>query len=312
MDTTDGTNYLSSIYDWIVANKDEKNMQYVLGLGDITQYDTDEEWTHAKAEITKMNGVVPYTLVRGGEPHDTKKQLDNYFANEVGYTENLKGYYEVGSVANTYSTFTYGENKFLIFSLDFAAVDAVLEWAGEVIESEQFKDYRVIITTHSYLYRDGNPCSQKTPSTAIPDKEQYTSDDKYNNGDEMWDKFISKHENIFLVLSGHFESNDIIASQAVGDNGNVVTQMMINPQGFDYKQKGETGMVCMLYFSADGNQVSVEWYSTYRNRFYKPSNQFDIDLTTMSLGGGVSTKYGYITARNYDPDNYPYALFTAE
>ena len=309
IDTTKGTNYLSSIYDWLVDNKDEKNMQYVLGLGDITQYDTDEEWIHAKAEITKLNGVVPYNLIRGGEPHDTKNQFNNYFANEAGYTANIAGYYEAGSVANTYSTFTYGENKYLIFSLDFAAVDDVLTWAGNVIESEQFKDYKVIITTHCYLYKDGNPCSQKTPSTAIPDKEQYTSDDKYNNGDEMWDKLISKHENIFLVLSGHFESNDIIASQVLGDNGNVITQMMIDPQGFDYKQGGETGMVCMLYFSADGSQVSVEWYSTYREQFYKPSNQFDIDLTTMSLGGGISTKYGYITARNYDPVNYPYALF---
>ncbi len=310
MDTKNDTNYLSYIYDWIVDNKEAKNMQYVLGLGDITQYDTDEEWIHAKSEITKLNGVVPYNLIRGGEPHDTKNQFNNYFANEAGYTANISGYYEAGSVANTYSTFTYGENKYLIFSLDFAAVDEVLTWAGNVIESEEFKDYKVIITTHCYLYRDGNPCSQSTPSTAIPDKEEYTSDDKYNNGDEMWDKFISKHENIFLVLSGHFESNDIIASQALGDNGNVITQMMINPQGFDYKQGGETGMVCMLYFSADGNNVSVEWYSTHREQYYKPSNQFDIDLSTMSLGGGVATKYGYITARNYDPINYPYALFT--
>ena len=308
-DTTDGTAYLSSIYDWIVDNKDAKNMQYVLGLGDITQYDTDEEWTYAKSHITKLNGVLPYTLVRGGLPHDSAEQFDKYFANEAGYTDNLKGYYEDGSIVNTYSTFSFGTQKYLIFSLDFAAVDEVLNWASGVIESDEFKDHKVIITTHCYLWKDGTTADQNENSTAIPDKKEYTSDDKYNNGDEMWDKFVSKHENIFLILSGHFESNDVIASQAIGEHGNVVTQMMINPQGFDYKQGGETGMVCMLYFSEDGTKMSVEWYSTYRNQFYKPANQFHVDLSTMSLGGGTETEYGFIPARQYDPENYPFALF---
>ena len=309
MDAKDGTSYTSAIYDWIVANKDAKKMQYVFGLGDITQNNTDAEWAYAKSQITKMNGVVPYTLVKGALPHDGEDQFNKYFASEEGYTSNLKGYYKEGSVANTYSTFTFGETKYLVLSLDFAAVDEVLEWAGEVIESPEFSDHRVIVTTHCYLWKDGTTADQNEPTTALPDKKEYTSDDKYNNGDEMWDKFVSKHENIFLVLSGHFESNDIIASQARGDNGNVVTQMMINPQGFDYKQGGKTGMVCMLYFSEDGSQMSVEWYSTYRNQYFKDVNQFDVSLNEMSLGEGVITEYGLIPARSYDPENYPYALF---
>ena len=308
-DAKDGTSYTASIYDWIVANSKEKKMQYVLGLGDITQNDTDAEWSYAKSQITKMNDLVPYTLIRGGLPHDSDTQFDKYFANESGYTKNLSGYYKDGSIVNTYSTFTVGEQKYLILSLDFAAVDEVLNWAGEVIDSPEFSDHRVIITTHCYLWKDGTTADQNENSTAIPDKKEYTSDDKYNNGDEMWDKFVSKHENIFLIMSGHFTSNDIIASQEKGENGNIVTQMMINPQTFDYNNKYETGMVCMLYFSEDGSKMSVEWYSTYRDQYYRPSNQFDIKLDELSLGGGATTEYGFIPARYYDPENYPYALF---
>lgn len=308
-DPSNDTYYTASIYDWIVANADAKKMQYVLGLGDITNGNTDAEWEVAKEAITKMNGVVPYTLVKGAPPHDNGAKFNKSFSTEEAFTSTITGYYEEGVVLNTYSTFRVGEVDYLILALDFAAKDPVLEWANSVLSSEEYKNHRVIITTHCYLWRDGKPVDQTAATTALPDKPEYTSDDAYNNGDEMWDKLVSKHENIFLVLSGHFNADDIVASQAVGDNGNIVTQMMINPQGFDYAQKYETGMVCMLYFSEDGKTMSVEYLSTYRNQFYREVNQFDVDLTTVCLNGGELTDYGLIPTRSYDPENYPYALF---
>ena len=308
-DPSNDTNYTASIYNWIVANAEAKKMQYVLGLGDITNGNTDAEWEVAKEAITKMNGIVPYTLVKGAPPHDNGAKFNGYFASEEAFTSTITGYYEEGVVLNTYSTFRVGEVDYLILALDFAAKDPVLEWANSVLSSEEYKNHRVIITTHCYLWRDGKPVDQTAATTALPDKPEYTSDDAYNNGDEMWDKLVSKHENIFLVLSGHFNADDIVASQAVGDNGNIVTQMMINPQGFDYAQKYETGMVCMLYFSEDGKTMSVEYLSTYRNQFYREVNQFDVDLTTVCLNGGELTDYGLIPTRSYDPENYPYALF---
>jgi len=308
-DVNNGTAYTAEIYKWIIANKDARKMQYVLGMGDITQNNTDEEWAYAKSVITTMNGEIPYLLNRGAAPHDTAAKFDQYFASEEGYTSTLTGFYKEGEVSNTYTTFAVGDCKYLVFALEFAAVDEVLAWAGEIIESEEYKDHRVIITTHSYLFNDGTTLDQNENVSSIPDKKEYTSDDRLNNGDELWDKFVSKHENIFLILSGHITSSNIVASQVTGDNGNVVTQMLINPQSFDYNQQYQTGMVCMLYFSADGNDVSVEWYSTIRDQYYRQSNQFDISLDELCLTEGVVTEYGFIPSRNYDPENYPFAVF---
>ena len=308
-DPSNDTNYTASIYNWIVANAGAKKMQYVLGLGDITYGDTDAEWEVAKEAITKMNGVVPYTLVKGAPPHDSGGRFNRYFSTEEGFTSTIDGYYEDGVILNTFSTFTVGEVDYLILALDFAAPDPILEWAGSVISSDEYKNHKVIITTHSYLWKDGTPVDQNAPTTALPDKPEYTSDDKYNNGDEMWDKFVSKYENICMILCGHFTNNDIVASQKVGDHGNIVTQMMINPQSFDNANNCETGMVAMLYFSEDGNDVSVEYYSTYRNQFYRDVNQFEFSLDEMTLNVGELTEYGLIPARSYDPENYPYALF---
>lgn len=101
-----------------------------------------------------------------------------------------------------------------------------------------------------------------------------------NNGDHMWDKFISKHKNIVLVISGHDPCEDIVVTQTKGENGNIVTQMLVDPQGVDAAQ-GATGLVAILYFSEDGSKVDVEYYSTVRDAYYKTSNQFKFDLAVV-------------------------------
>ena len=53
---------------WIVKNKDKCNIRYVIGLGDITDMDTEPEWVNAKAAIAELDGQVPYALASGN--HD--------------------------------------------------------------------------------------------------------------------------------------------------------------------------------------------------------------------------------------------------
>ena len=66
--------------------------------------------------------------------------------------------------------------------------------------------------------------------------------------------------------------------QSKGEHGNVVNQMLIDPQWMD-PQKDGVGMVAMLYFSEDGNQLAVEWISSDTGKYYKECNQFTLDLT---------------------------------
>lgn len=140
---------LSCIYDWIVDNKEEKNIQFVFGLGDITENSTEQEWSLAKYEISKLNGVVDYSLVRGN--HDSSAMFNKTFPYD-DYKDSLKGSYN-GKMENTWQTLTIGENKYLILTLDYGASDAVLKWASEIIEKHP--DHNVIVTTHAYLFRDG-------------------------------------------------------------------------------------------------------------------------------------------------------------
>lgn len=253
------------IYDWILSNQTSKNIQYVFGLGDITDANSSAEWAVAKEQILRMNGKIPYSVVRGN--HDGITQINNVFANDSAYMSQFIGFYAENDMTNSYRTLEIADTKYLLVTLDYGASDAVLNWAGDIIDS--YADHKVIITTHAYLYRDGTTLDS---GDVCPP----ATNGGYNNGDHMWDKLISQHENIFLVISGHDPSAQVVVTQTEGIHGNIVTQMLVDPQGVDTSTP--TGMVTMLYFKADGS-IEVETYSTIQESYYKESNQFVIRET---------------------------------
>lgn len=258
---------LSKIYDWLVAGKDEQKIQYVFGLGDITNSDTDREWATALTEISKLDGVIPYSLARGN--HDSVEKFTQNFSTDA-YRSQFEGFYE-DSILNTWRTFTAGSENYLLVTLDYGADDNVLNWAGEIIAAHP--EHRVIVTTHAYLYRDGTTLDVNDvcpPSTS----------GGTNNGDDIWNKLISKHANIVLVVSGHDPSEKIVKRQVKGDNGNTVTQVLIDPQGLD-SSIGATGMVALFHFSDGGNEIEVEYYSTVREKYFLAENQFKMTIPTV-------------------------------
>ena len=269
--------YLTNVYDWIIDNMDEDNIEFVFGLGDITDGNQHSEWTLAKAVIQKLDGVLPYSIVKGN--HDKDPEYTAYFPYSE-YSERLSGSFD-GTMLNTYQFITVNGLKYLIFAFDYGATDEVLNWAGNIIEDNP--DCNVIITTHAYLYRDGTTLDSGdgTPPSS--------RGDKYNDGDEMWDKLIRKYENIVLVLSGHDITDYIVLAQDEGNNGNTVSQLLINPQGVDQEQRG-VGLVAMLYFSEDGSKVTVRYYSTVKDKFYKSENQFSFDINVIRPELGETKK----------------------
>ena len=281
---------VGNIYDWIVKNQKSKNIQYVVGLGDITENNTDSEWANAMKHIGKLNGVVPYGLVRGN--HDLYNPAGtnqfNKYTPQIKYEDQIEGCYN-GQTYNSYKTLKIGQLNYLFLNLDYGPDDGVLAWAGEIIAAHP--NHNVIINTHAYLFRDGTtldagdvcPPTKDAVFNAFPGS-------KPNNGDHMWDKLISKYENIVLVLSGHDPCDRIVTTQTKGVGGNTVTQMLIDPQGLDDEVRGGTGMVAMLYFSEDGSQVQVEYISTVKNAYFLEENQFSVKLDTVKASEEDTTE----------------------
>ncbi|MBQ8380807.1 MAG: metallophosphoesterase, partial [Clostridia bacterium] len=251
-DSLNNTNYTSYIYDWLVENKDKKNIQLVMGMGDVTDKNTAAEWLIAQENVNKLNGKIPYTLIAGN--HENPASLNPYFQNNANFTafgDDIV-YMEGTSLGNYYVRMNIEGNKYMVFGLEYGPNDAILSWVSEELEKEENEGYQAIITTHGYMYRN---------STTISSNDVASS--SVNNGLSIWNKLISKHDNIMMVLSGHDPACDIVIRQSESAGGNVVTEMLVDFQYMDRGVDYKSGMVAMLYFSADGKKVTVEYVSTY-------------------------------------------------
>ncbi len=287
-------NGLVKIYDYVVNNVESKKVKHVMGLGDITDADKDWEWDRAKVQIARMDGVVPYSIVRGN--HDIYSAGRNmkvistydkiYGSTDSAYAKQYTYCYdypnageELFRARNTVHFFSSETRDYMVVALDYGASDDVLRWAGEIITA--FPNHNVIITTHNYLNTDGTT-ADKGEGT-VPSRD-YNSSNSYgiNDGKEMWDEFVSQYKNIVLVLSGHKPCDQIVMTQRQGVHGNVVTEFLIDPQGMDVDDS--KGMVATFYVDENGEDVTVEWYSTIKNAYYKKSNNYSFKINTIERG----------------------------
>ena len=252
-------NLLHEMYDWILANKDKHKIEYVMALGDITNNrDNVAEWTLVASQFKRLSGILPMAICRGNhdysDPFNTYLDFDGYTSDIVGrYNNRIDNHYKVAKIGNT---------DYLFIVLDYGPDDDELAWASEITEA--YPDHKVIVITHGYMAADQT-------TTDANDSTAPTTNSGYNDGVDIWEKYVRKHENIVLVLSGHISSDYTYATKAIGDNGNVVTQMLINPQGIDVYCP--TGMLAMFYFNEEGNKITVDLYSTIKSMYYGKDNR---------------------------------------
>ena len=279
-DTQNTVNYdpenLHYIYDWLLANKDTQNIKFVFGMGDITNHSLDTEWPIACEQIARLNGKLPYSLIRGN--HDTADTFNANLNNET-YRSMFDGFYSEDGAENAYVLFSVGEQDFLHITLDYRPSNAELNWAAGIIQ--QYPLHKVIISTHDYLLYDGTL-----------DTEGASSSGGANSGEQMWTKLVSQYPNVFLVLSGHVFATDLGYSQMTGVYGNTVTAIMTNGQCHDFKN-GAMGLVSLLHFSEDGKDLTVEYYSTVYDRYFGHASQFSLEIPEFDLSQVETPTYLY-------------------
>ena len=237
-----------------------------------------------------IDGQLPFSVVPGNhdydalwtDPNDPPRAADDYVgARHVG---GLSGYVSAFSNesrlfkgrdwyvsahdrgADSAQVFSAGQCRFLHIGLQYHAPEASLRWATEVIA--QNPGLPTIITTHDYLRRDGTRNRLSNPNNAKMDPID-------NDPEMIWDEFISRNDQIFMVLSGHVSGQGYSIDQ--NRHGGAVHQIMA-----DYQSRGQTaldagapataigdGWLRLLQFNLDGDkpQVRVRTYSTHYNTF---------------------------------------------
>ena len=263
-----------NIYDFIIDNLDQLKIRRVIGLGDMTEDNTADQWEIVSEQVFRLDDVVPYTVIRGNHDHyartpeaeATKELMFGYYFDNEMYRKQFDDSFD-GGPTNTFTRFTVNGIPYLLLCLDYGPDDDVLSWASDVVE--QYPNDNVIVATHAFLFHDGTTLDA---TDICPPR----NDVGFNNCDEMWDKFVSRHANIVLVLCGHDPSNEIVYAQMTGEHGNVVTCCLINPQHTDFYDRA-AGLVALLHFKNGGSTIAVEYYSTVEGKFYKTDNVFEIN-----------------------------------
>ena len=277
-----------TLYDYIIDNAQSKNIAHVFGLGDITDDSGYTEWSNAKKQFARLDGIVPYSLVRGN--HDQSGDFDLHFGRNSSYAEQYFDKYFDG-YATTAHEFSAGNLDYLVITLDWGPTQGMFDWASEIISD--YPNHNVIVTTHSYLSADGN--LEATGSSNSPS--HYGA----HAGDMIWENFISKHKNITMVFCGHVGEGTTKLRQTENDYGNVVSQLLVDPQVVDFKQGG-VGLIGMLYFSNEGKNVDFRYYSTINEKYYGEENQYSFTVHTVPRRGTSTVKPSEPTDENKPAD----------
>ena len=93
----------------------------------------------------------------------------------------------------------------------------------------------------------------------------------------MWEKWLKKYSNVFMVISGHVFVDDIVQREFVGDNGNVVSCFLINQQSI-IMNDGLDGLLGMFTFDEKNMLCYVNYVSSVTDKMYNYQNQFVWDF----------------------------------
>ncbi|MEA1015545.1 serine/threonine protein phosphatase [Sphingosinicella sp. LY1275] len=162
---------------------------------------------------------------------------------------------------------TAGQCRLLHIGLQFDAPDASLAWAERTIR--RHPGLPTIVTIHKYLDRDGKRADTPALDLSILDHRD-------NNPQMVWDEFVSRHDQIFLVLSGHIGGQGYSVDANL--NGRPVHQVMADFQDRSQvaKQAGVKsggaigdGWMRLLKFRLDDAKPNIEvrTYSTHYRKF---------------------------------------------
>jgi hypothetical protein len=260
---------------WIRSRVKEDNLKFSIGLGDIVQNAKEEqEWKNANVAASHLDGVLPYSIVPGN--HDLRAQdmgrsrdsslFNKYFPAARFEGEKWYGGHMGHTNDNNFCFFEGAGKKFLVLSLEFAPRNETLAWAADVCRKHP--QHNVIVATHSYL-----GLKARVPG---PEKDYKLQG---NGGDEMWDKFVRKEPNIFMVVCGHIGGVNMQVTR--NDFGDGVIELLTDYQNL--KNGGDGWLRTMKFVPAENKIYVTAWSPLLKEYNNDPKHTHTIDLDFAKL-----------------------------
>lgn len=227
---------------YLLEHGRDENIVFLSHLGDLTQ-------NGAAAEVTAIGEAfrlldrrgVGYSVLAGN--HDVKSSTTDQRGTspylDVFGPERFEGKRTFGGASadgyNTFHLFRAAGREWLVLALDWRLSDKGYAWAKSVLAKHP--TLPVILTTHELVVEDNSLSSY---------------------GQELWDKLIADHDQIFLTLNGHYWP----AGRATRKNaaGHDVELHLTNYQN---RYFGGAAMIRLYRFDLDRDTIDVETVSPW-------------------------------------------------
>ena len=263
-----------AITSWIRDNVDAERIALVLHEGDVVNGpDAEpEQFERATAAIECLEETdVPLVLAIGNHDYDTlpgrsATAFEKVFPTDRFADRSWWGGTADGTCYNAYVEFETADESWLAFALELFPRERILAWADDVIAAHP--DHHVAICTHGYLYHDGTPIDEGDRWSKL------SYGVTGHNGDELWDRFVSRHPGIEFVVSGHVLCSGNAYRRQLPVDGSPVHQLLANYQSLD----GGRGYLTLVRWYRDADALTVETYSPMLEQFHpNPDLHFRVD-----------------------------------
>ena len=200
---------LNQVIDWIVANKDERNIEMLVHVGDMTNNNGTKQWKRIRNTFKILDGKIPYVIAEGNHDFykDRKtgeivKRMNDYFnINQNHLNQEMFGStFEEGKLENAYYQTNISGQKFIFLALELTPRNEVLAWANNIIQENT--DSRIFIANHSFLSESSRLVSDDNIPGRFDSEESRVSND-LNEANDVYEKIIANNSNVEFLVCGH-------------------------------------------------------------------------------------------------------------
>ena len=273
---------------WVLSQRYIRDIRYVNHYGDVVQHaDLRSEWDNGDAAMVVLDDDdIPYGINAGnhditangipGEPYIPQLYLE-YFGPER--FEGRPWYINASpSGMSSYQVVEGGGLQFLMLQIECDGPVRELTWAQEVLDRN--RDKPVMMTTHRYL-QDAEDYTADVP--VVPSGRYppiwYLIESPYSDGgiqsDDIWNWFIKRNPNIFMVNCGHFHEEYRQISTNV--RGNPVHEVLADYQD---DPNGGNGWLRIMRFDVAADRIDVDSYSPWLDQYRSADEStFSLDVS---------------------------------
>ncbi|WP_411149920.1 LamG-like jellyroll fold domain-containing protein [Streptomyces sp. A30] len=227
---------------YLLEHGKEENIVFLSHLGDLTENGAQSEVTAISEAFRLLDRRgVGYSVLAGN--HDVRSSTDDQrgptpYLNAFG-PQRFQGGPTFGGASpdgyNTFHLFKAAGREWMVLALDWRLSAKGYAWAKQVMA--QHPKTPVILTTHELVVEDESLSAY---------------------GQQLWDRLIADHDQIFLTLNGHYWP----AGRATRKNaaGNDVHLHLTNYQN---RYFGGAAMIRLYHFDLDRDVIDVETVSPW-------------------------------------------------